>query len=416
MSLRTPETLQPIQTPEPGSGDSSWRLTLSAIVLVVAAGLGTANIVSPSEAFADGHGDGSKDDYSRGHAELKNPRTMELRAANVGGCPNVAAHRGAPDKRVKIDENTMNAFERADSLGFPTIEYDDRRDGGGKKIVFHDSRWLRVAPHVKGYVVKTPHWKAKKIKLRYGEHVPDIADVLDYAKDHGLRVQHELKPYPGINQEDVNKSIRAIERRDMVPYTMITSNQESILRMARIANPDIVLGRIIRDFAPASSINLAEIAQYADAVMVDASHVRARPDIIKEAHKAGLLLSVRDFTSGELPGLMDASRDATGKMYAGSDAADNLVINYDIGGKTVFGICRGLLEYQPPESSSPSPTASPSESPSGSPSVEPTPTDTPSPTAEPSSSPSESPTVEPSTPTPSSVEPSPSPSETTSTP
>jgi len=105
--------------------------------------------------------------------------------------PWVLGHRGA---RRRAPENTLRAFELAMEEGADGVELDVRLDGDGDVVVIHDPSLERVASNgdVRA-VARLSSSELARVDLGGGERVPRLADVLDWAKTKGARVNVELK-------------------------------------------------------------------------------------------------------------------------------------------------------------------------------------------------------------------------------
>jgi glycerophosphoryl diester phosphodiesterase len=89
--------------------------------------------------------------------------------------PIFVAHRGASDRAL---ENSPAAFALAVSDGADMIEFDVRLSSDGVPVVFHDDRTGRTA---KGNlaVARTPSARLRTVRLKNGEKLPFLADVLE---------------------------------------------------------------------------------------------------------------------------------------------------------------------------------------------------------------------------------------------
>lgn len=105
--------------------------------------------------------------------------------------PFVLGHRGA---RRRAPENTLAAFELAMEEGADGVELDVRLDANGDVVVIHDSSLHRVTSGMDGRNVETLGRRdLNTVDLGGGEHVPCLADVLQWARGRGARVNVELK-------------------------------------------------------------------------------------------------------------------------------------------------------------------------------------------------------------------------------
>ena len=91
------------------------------------------------------------------------------------GRPVFVAHRGASDRAL---ENSPAAFDLAVSDGADMIEFDVRLSADGVPVVFHDDRTGRTARE-KLAVARTPAARLRAVRLKNGERLPFLADVLE---------------------------------------------------------------------------------------------------------------------------------------------------------------------------------------------------------------------------------------------
>ena len=91
------------------------------------------------------------------------------------GRPMFVAHRGASDRAL---ENSPAAFALAVSEGADMIEFDVRLSSDGVPVVFHDVRTGRTAKENLA-VARTPAARLRAVRLKNGEKIPFLADVLE---------------------------------------------------------------------------------------------------------------------------------------------------------------------------------------------------------------------------------------------
>jgi len=108
-----------------------------------------------------------------------------------GARPFVLGHRGA---RHAAPENTLAAFELSRIEGADGIELDVRLDGSGQVIVLHDPMLVRVTQGADTrHAEDIPSRELARLDVGNGERVPALAEVLTWAREHGQRVNIELK-------------------------------------------------------------------------------------------------------------------------------------------------------------------------------------------------------------------------------
>ena len=91
------------------------------------------------------------------------------------GRPIFVAHRGASDRAL---ENSPAAFHLAVSDGADMVEFDVRLSADGVPVVFHDDRTGRTAKENLS-VARTPAARLRAVRLKNGETLPSLADVLE---------------------------------------------------------------------------------------------------------------------------------------------------------------------------------------------------------------------------------------------
>jgi glycerophosphoryl diester phosphodiesterase len=91
------------------------------------------------------------------------------------GRPIFVAHRGASDRAL---ENSPSAFALATSGGADMIEFDVRLSSDRVPVVFHDARTGRTAKENLA-VARTPASRLRSVRLKNGEKLPFLADVLE---------------------------------------------------------------------------------------------------------------------------------------------------------------------------------------------------------------------------------------------
>ena len=100
-------------------------------------------------------------------------------------------HRGA---RHAAPENTLAAFELSRQEGADGIELDVRLDGSGQVIVLHDPLLSRVTRGADTrHAEDISSRELSRLDVGNGERVPTLAEVLSWARQHGQKVNIELK-------------------------------------------------------------------------------------------------------------------------------------------------------------------------------------------------------------------------------
>lgn len=109
----------------------------------------------------------------------------------------ITAHRGAS---ALYPENTMAAFRGALELGADWVELDVQQTSDGKFVVLHDSNTKRTTG-VAGNVWNMTYEQVSQLDAGSffsrefaGEPIPLLSEVVEFARDTGLRLNIELKP------------------------------------------------------------------------------------------------------------------------------------------------------------------------------------------------------------------------------
>jgi glycerophosphoryl diester phosphodiesterase len=161
-----------------------------------------------------------------------------------GARPFVLGHRGA---RHAAPENTERAFELSRQEGADGVELDVRLDRDDRVIVLHDRTLGRVSNGSETRDVERLGASDLSRVSVGGERVPLLADVLAWAREHGQRVNVELK-------SDVTR-----------PHVLL-GNTSRVVR-ASGAGPELVL---FSSFSPALVLGLALLAgEFPRAWLVD---------------------------------------------------------------------------------------------------------------------------------------------------
>ena len=95
-----------------------------------------------------------------------------------GVSPIVVAHRGAPDRAL---ENSLASIALAVADKADMIEFDVRLTADGETVVLHDARTGRTAK-ANLPVASTSSARLREIRLKNGEPIPFLADVLDVVR------------------------------------------------------------------------------------------------------------------------------------------------------------------------------------------------------------------------------------------
>lgn len=153
----------------------------------------------------------------------------------------VTAHRGASKD---YPENTMAAFLGAFEQGADWIELDVQMSRDKQVFVMHDMNFRRTTG-VNAYAYELDYEEIAELDAGSffhpdfaGERIPLLSDVIDLAKEKGIRLNIELKYDP--HTEGLEEAVAAlIEDMNFVSGCVVTSQNYRCLEAIRAANKDI---------------------------------------------------------------------------------------------------------------------------------------------------------------------------------
>lgn len=203
--------------------------------------------------------------------------------------PKVIAHRGG---REWAPENTIGAFVRALDFGADGIELDVQRCATGELVVFHDEDLARTTNGV-GLVRDCSLDELKRLsaglwfdKTFRDERVPTLSEVLELLQGK-LTLNIELKnapiDYPGI-EEDLLSVIEGYPHETLI----ISSFDHKLLARVHEVAPHLKIALL----GAAVFLDLKSAATAVGATYFHPAYDCLRPDIVEEAHGAGLEVNV----------------------------------------------------------------------------------------------------------------------------
>lgn len=205
-----------------------------------------------------------------------NPSVEHLRETEI------TAHRGAS---ALAPENTMAAFRLAEELGADWIELDVQECADGEIVVMHDSNFARtVGLRANVWELTWPEIAELDAGSRFsplyaGERIPLLREVLDFARDSGVRLNIELKP-TGRERELERSVARLVREYGMEERCVITSQVYAVLERVKAVAPELetvyVMGLAYGDLSRMTA---------ADAFSIQAASI-TRP-LVKRVHNAG---------------------------------------------------------------------------------------------------------------------------------
>ncbi len=150
----------------------------------------------------------------------------------------IVAHRGGKGESF---ENSISSFERAIRLKVDSIEVDLRKTKDGEIVILHDESLDRTT-HAKGNLSDYSSHEIKNIKLKNGEALPFLSDLLSMAKNKIL-LHLEVKE-AGFEE----KLIQLITQYQMQDQVFIISFYVDVLTQCYRLNPNIKTGFLFLTF------------------------------------------------------------------------------------------------------------------------------------------------------------------------
>ncbi len=152
------------------------------------------------------------------------------------GRPVFVAHRGASDRAL---ENSPSAFAQAVADGADMVEFDVRLSSDGVPMVFHDARTGRTAMENLS-VARTTAARLRRIRLKNGEGLPSLAEVLAILRG-AVPANIESKAPGGMAS-----SFRVLEESGYAGTVMVSSGLREECLAARSLLPGIPCGLVTR--------------------------------------------------------------------------------------------------------------------------------------------------------------------------
>ncbi len=195
----------------------------------------------------------------------------------------VICHRGYWDCEGSA-QNSLRSLVKADSIGAWGSEFDVWMTADGVLVVNHDATF-------EGITIETAKWKQlKDMRLKNGEPLPTLEQMLECGKSLKTRLVVEMKPHTCREQEQeaARKIVKMVKRmglEDRVEY--ITFSLQGMKHLKELAPEGTPVYYLNGELSPAQ---LAELGMagidYSIRVM------REHPQWIDEAHSLGMKVNV----------------------------------------------------------------------------------------------------------------------------
>ena len=192
----------------------------------------------------------------------------------------VTAHRGASQH---APENSMAAFRAAYEAGTDYVELDVQRTRDGAVVVIHDGDLMRMGGDPRKVkdltlaAIETIDIGSKRGPQYAGEHVPTLAEVIDYARGR-FRINIELK-YNVPDPQLAAAVVALLREKQFLDQVVITSLDHASLRQVEKLQPGLETGLIVT--AAVGSVVKT------DTDFVSLNSARATASLVDQARAAG---------------------------------------------------------------------------------------------------------------------------------
>lgn len=203
--------------------------------------------------------------------------------ALTAGAQEVICHRGYWDAEGSA-QNSLRSLVKADSIGAWGSEFDVWMTADGVLVVNHDASY-------NGVTIETAKWKQlKDMRLKNGERLPTLEQMLNCGKALKTRLVVEMKPHTSREQEleaarKIVKMVKKMNLEDRVEY--ITFSLQGMKNLKELAPEGTPVYYLNGELSPSQ---LAEMGMagidYSIRVMRD------HPQWIDEAHALGMKVNV----------------------------------------------------------------------------------------------------------------------------
>lgn len=197
--------------------------------------------------------------------------------------PKIIAHRGGG---TLAPENTLAALRCGYEHGFRAVEFDVMMLADGALVLMHDTELGRTVPG-RGPVIEQTYaslsaadagaWFAPAFA---GERVPTFAQAAQFCLHHGLKMNVEIKPLPGMAQA-TGRCVAGACADLPVDAVLLSSFSVQALQAAQAAAPGVTLGLLV-EAVPSDwhqrLDQLGAVALHAQASQLTAAHAGAIKD------------------------------------------------------------------------------------------------------------------------------------------
>jgi glycerophosphoryl diester phosphodiesterase len=215
---------------------------------------------------------------------------MNIALLRAPGAPLLrVGHRGA---KGHAPENTFASFNLAVEMGVNAVETDVHLSKDGEVVLIHDHTVDRTTDG-RGFVKDMTLRELKRLDAgswydpRFaGQQIPTLSELLDWARDRvGVAIEIKNGPiyYPGIAE----KVVRLLKDHSVERQAILISFDHLVLREAKMIAPEVATGILY----VGRFVNEAGAARAAAADALHPNWAFVTPDLVENAHAAGLAVS-----------------------------------------------------------------------------------------------------------------------------
>lgn len=211
--------------------------------------------------------------------------------------PLVIGHRGSGTQGASlVTENTLASFERARVDGADGVELDVRCTRDDVVVVMHDPSLARMTGKRDARAVATLTLdELRRVELEGGERAPTLAEVLDWADAHAMRVNVELKHDVPNERRLAIATARLLDGRARIAEgVLLSSFQPRLLAAMRVLLPRVPRAFLFHEkqrFAK-SPLLVRAIARSVGAMALHPERTLCSPERVLAWKNSGFVINV----------------------------------------------------------------------------------------------------------------------------
>jgi glycerophosphoryl diester phosphodiesterase len=190
----------------------------------------------------------------------------------------IMGHRGAP---AHEPENTLRSISRAVEMGVSAVEVDVHLSKDGRLVVIHDDTVDRTT-NGHGRVRDLTLAQLRRLDAGQGERIPTLEEVIELLRGRGHLIVEVKDPRAGLPLVELFRAYRVFD------FVHAISFWHPVVKAMKEAEPQLATGVLLVG-CPADPAGLAQAAR-ADSLVLHYAYVT--PELVAQAHAAGLMVFV----------------------------------------------------------------------------------------------------------------------------